>query len=280
MEQGKLDQAILEFNFVLAANPKEDRVRYYLGAAYVEKDAFDQAVSEFKKIPPESTLYADSRRNIALILRKQNKTEEAIRILEESIQAKPNDGDLYMILAAVYEKEDRLEKALSSLKKGLETNQNNVDIHFQLGALYDKMGDFGKMDVEMREVLRLNPNHADALNYLGYSYSDRGIHLEEALKLIQKAMELRPNMGYITDSLGWIYYKLGDYERAVIELEKANQLTPDDSTITEHLADGYLKLSRVEKAVEFYERALRLDPKPDQKERLQKKIKELKEKRK
>jgi tetratricopeptide (TPR) repeat protein len=103
--------------------------------------------------------------------------------------------------------------------------------------------------------------------------------LEEALKLIQKAIELKPDMGYITDSLGWVYYKLGDYERAVNELEKANQLTPDDSTITEHLADGYLKLSRTEKAIEFYEKALSLDPKPDQKERLQKKIKGLKEKR-
>jgi tetratricopeptide (TPR) repeat protein len=93
-------------------------------------------------------------------------------------------------------------------------------------------------------------------------------------------MELKPKMGYITDSLGWVYYKLGDYERAVTELEKANQLTPDDSTITEHLADSYLKLSRIEKTIEFYERALKLDPKPDQKERLQKKIKELKDQRK
>jgi pentatricopeptide repeat protein len=66
----------------------------------------------------------------------------------------------------------------------------------------------------------------------------------------------------------------------VTELEKANQLTPDDSTITEHLADSYLRLSRIEKAIEFYERALKLDPKPDQKETLQKKIKELKEKKK
>jgi tetratricopeptide (TPR) repeat protein len=64
-------------------------------------------------------------------------------------------------------------------------------------------------------------------------------------------MGLKPNMGYITDSLGWVYYKLGDYKRAVTELEKANQLTPDDSMITEHLADGYLKLSRVEKAIEY-----------------------------
>jgi tetratricopeptide (TPR) repeat protein len=167
---------------------------------------------------------------------------------------------------------------LATLKRGLEKNQNDEEIHFQAGALYDKIGDFDKMLAEMKEVLRLNPNHADALNYLGYSYSERGIHLEEALKLVQKAMELKPNMGYITDSLGWVYYKLGDYKKALTELEKANQLTPDDSTITEHLADSYLKLNRTEKAVEFYERALKLDPQPDQKERLQKKIKELKEK--
>jgi tetratricopeptide (TPR) repeat protein len=141
------------------------------------------------------------------------------------------------------------------------------------------MSDFDKMTAEMKEVLRLNPNHADALNYLGYSYSERGIHLDEALKLIQKAMALKPNMGYITDSLGWVYYKLGDYERAMTELERANQLTPDDSTISEHLADGYLKLNRIEKATEFYEKALKLDTNPDQKERLKKKIKELKEKK-
>jgi tetratricopeptide (TPR) repeat protein len=279
LEQGKLDQAILEFNIVLAANPKDDRVRYYLGAAYVEKDAFDQAISEFKKIPPESALFADSRRNILLILKKQNKMEEGIRIIEESIQAKPNEGDLYLLLAAVFENENQLEKALATLKKGLEKNQNDEEIHFQIGALYDKMQHFDKMDAEMKEVLRLNPNHADALNYLGYSYSERGIQLEEALKLIQKAMELKPNMSYITDSLGWVYYKLGNYEKAVTELEKANQLTPDDSTITEHLADVYVKLNRIEKAVEFYERALKLDPKSDQKERLQKKIQELKEKK-
>jgi tetratricopeptide (TPR) repeat protein len=87
-------------------------------------------------------------------------------------------------------------------------------------------------------------------------------------------------MGYITDSLGWIYLKLGDYERAMTELEKANQLTPDDPIITEHLADSYLKLNRIEKAIEFYEKAKKLDPKQDQMERLKNKIRELKEKKK
>jgi tetratricopeptide (TPR) repeat protein len=280
MEQGKLDQAILEFNFVLAAHPKDDRVRYYLGAAYVEKGALDQAISEFKKISPESDLFADSRRSIILILRKQNKLEEGIRILEESIQIKPNDGELYLILAALYEKEDQLQKALATLKNGLDRNKEDVDIHFQLGAIYDKLGYLEKMVAHMKEILRLSPDHADALNYLGYSYADRGIQLEEALELIQKAMALKPNMGYITDSLGWLYFKLGDYERARIELEKANQLTPDDPTITEHLADSYYKMHRIEKAIEFYEKALKLDPKPDQIERLKTKIKEYREKKK
>jgi len=91
---------------------------------------------------------------------------------------------------------------------------------------------------------------------------------------------LKPNMGYITDSLGWVYFKLGEYEKAVAELEKANQLTPDDPLITEHLADSYSKLNRVEKTIEFYEKAQKLDPKPDQMERLKNKIKELGEKKK
>jgi pentatricopeptide repeat protein len=92
-------------------------------------------------------------------------------------------------------------------------------------------------------------------------------------------MTIKPDMGYITDSLGWVYFKLGDYGKAVTELEKANQLTPDDPTVTEHLADGYSKLNRIEKAIEFYEKAQKLDPKPDQLERLKNKIKELKEKK-
>jgi tetratricopeptide (TPR) repeat protein len=199
--------------------------------------------------------------------------------MENAIKTKPKEANLYLILADLFEKENQLPKALAVLQKGLDQNRDSVDLLFQLGAFYDKMGEFEKMVTQMKEVLRLEPDHADALNYLGYSYADRGIRLEEALQLIQKAMSLKPNMGYITDSLGWLYFKLGQYEKAAVELEKANQLTPDDPTITEHLADSYFKLHRIEKAIELYEKALKLDPKPDQIERLKSKIKEGREKR-
>jgi Flp pilus assembly protein TadD len=184
-----------------------------------------------------------------------------------------------MILAALYEKENQLDKAQAVLLRGIQQDGNNPELRFQIGELYDKMGNFEKMETEMREALRLNPDYADALNYLGYSFAERGVRLQEALTLIQKAMALKPNQGYITDSLGWVYFKLGEYEKAVTELEKANQLTPDDSTITEHLADGYAKLNRVNKAIEAYDRALTLEPKPDQMERIKGKLKELKGKK-
>ena len=194
----------------LSTRPKDDRVRYYLGAAYVEKESLDQAIAELKKIPPESDLYADARRSIVLILSKQKKIDEAVRLMEESIQAKPKDADLYIILAALFEKENQLEKACGHASEGLSSRIRTMPTFISSsGALFDKQGNFEKMVAEMKEVLRLNPNHADALNYLGYSYAERGIHLEEALTLVQKAMDLKPNAGYITDSLGWVYYKLG-----------------------------------------------------------------------
>src|SRR4030043_393875 len=119
----------------------------------------DQAIAEFQKIPAGSNLFADSRRSIVLILSKQNRTEESICLMEESIQTKPKETDLYLILAALYEKGEHLPKALETLKKGLEQNSENIDLLYQLGALYDKMGDFEKMVAQMKEVLRVDPQH-------------------------------------------------------------------------------------------------------------------------
>jgi Flp pilus assembly protein TadD len=127
----------------------------------------------------------------------------------------------------------------------------------------------------MKSVIRKNPDHAEALNYLGYTYADRNVNLDEALELIQRALELKPESGYIVDSLGWVYYQKGDYERAIKELERAVAMTPDDPVINEHLGDGYLKLNKKAKALEAYKRALQLDPKVDQSKKLKEKIKAL-----
>jgi len=108
----------------------------------------------------------------------------------------------------------------------------------------------------MKTVIRLDPEHANALNYLGYTYAELGQNLDEAESLIKTALKQKPDDGYITDSLGWVYFKKGLFSQAVKLLETAVSLEPDDPTILEHLGDAYLKLDEKEKALQLYKRSL------------------------
>jgi len=128
----------------------------------------------------------------------------------------------------------------------------------------------------MRTVIRLDPKNANALNYLGYTYADLGTHLDEAEKLIKEALNYKPDDGYITDSLGWVYYKKGLYEKAVEMLERAVKLVPNDPIILEHLGDAYLKMNDRDKALEYYNRSLEHQKKD--KEKIEKKIQTLSKK--
>ncbi|MBF0525208.1 MAG: tetratricopeptide repeat protein, partial [Deltaproteobacteria bacterium] len=104
----------------------------------------------------------------------------------------------------------------------------------------------------------IDQNYSNALNYIGYTYAEQGIKLDEAEQLIKKAASLDPDNGYITDSLGWVYYQKGDLDKAQTQLERAYQLVNDDPTITEHLGDIYLKKGLHKKALEMYKKAVEL----------------------
>ena len=102
------------------------------------------------------------------------------------------------------------------------------------------------------------------LNYLGYSWVDQGINLERARKMIERAVELRPNDGYIVDSLGWVLYRMKDFDGAVRHLERAVELRPNDPTINDHLGDAYWRVGRYIEARFQWQRALALKPEEDQ----------------
>ena len=101
----------------------------------------------------------------------------------------------------------------------------------------------------MEKVLELQPDHAEALNYIGYTWADKNMHLEKALEYIFKANELKPDNGFIIDSLGWAYYRLGDFQQAVRELERSVELMPDDPHIFDHLGDVYRSLKKFPEAI-------------------------------
>ncbi len=125
----------------------------------------------------------------------------------------------------------------------------------------------------MQKIIELKPDHAAALNFVGYSWAEDKVHLDKALGYIQRAIELKPDNGYIRDSLGWVYFRLGRIGEAIKELEAAVRLSPDDPAILEHLGDVYLEAGRERQALETYRKALQLKPESeDERLRLAEKI--------
>jgi Flp pilus assembly protein TadD len=110
------------------------------------------------------------------------------------------------------------------------------------------------------------------LNYLGYSWVDRGVNLDEGLRMIKRSVEQRPDDGSIIDSLGWALYRTGNYEEAVKQLERAAELQPRDATISDHLGNVYWKLGRKNDAMSRWSRAKELKPEPDELSEIEEKL--------
>ncbi len=149
---------------------------------------------------------------------------------------------------------------MTAFQEGVQHNPSNPDLHFNLGTAYDKLNRFDDVVQAMTTALELDPEHADALNYLGYSYADRGINIEQALALTQRAVALKPNNGYYIDSLGWAFFKMGRLEDALKEIKRAATLVHDDPVIYEHLGEIYYKQDAIDQAIRAWQRSLQLDP--------------------
>ncbi|PIU56284.1 MAG: hypothetical protein COS89_06165, partial [Deltaproteobacteria bacterium CG07_land_8_20_14_0_80_38_7] len=147
-------------------------------------------------------------------------------------------------------------EAIEILKKGKRVLRKNENIVFLLGILYEKTKDRENAFSAMQAVLEINPSNPSALNYVGYSLLEKNKDFEKAKQMIQQASQLRPNDGYITDSLGWVFFKEGNNEEALKYLFKANLLSPNEPTILEHIGDVYFKINQQDKALEYYQKAI------------------------
>ena len=150
--------------------------------------------------------------------------------------------------------------AIKTFEQGLDRHPENVDLRFNLGTAYDKLGRFPDVVREMQTVLKLNSDHADALNYLGYSYADRGMNIDEAVTLTQRAVALKPNNGYYIDSLGWALFKMGRIQEALAEIKRAAELVKNDPVIFEHMGEIYLLQNDRDKAKQAWLRSIELNP--------------------
>jgi tetratricopeptide (TPR) repeat protein len=240
-----------------------------------------RAIELFKKAlgdrPDYLLLYAGHSR----ALERSGAKREAERVLREAVENHPSPV-LIEALAELYQRQDRTSEAVTLLVGALARNPNDEELLYSLGAAYQRNGEFDKSIAQMRLLLKVKPDHAAAMNFIGYSLVDKGKDLEEAERWVTRALELDPDSGAFLDSLGWLYFHRGEYQRAVDTLERAASLEPDEPLITEHLGDAYRRAAKNAKAGEAYRRALKaliaapeLQEHKDQKQSLERKLKML-----
>src|SRR5690606_39000892 len=149
-------------------------------------------------------------------------------------------------------------------------------LRYQLGAILERQERYDEAEHEFKILLEKDPEAANVLNYLGYMLADQGVRLREALQYLIKAVDLDPYNGAYLDSLGWVYFRLDDLEKAELYLQKANRMAGPDPVILEHLGDLYSKLGDRAKAREFYERSVSFAEEESDQKRVTRKLEDLK----
>jgi tetratricopeptide (TPR) repeat protein len=259
LEQKLPESAIRELRPLLEHPQLREKVRHYIALALEEKGDLKAAAREYQLVNRDSEHFIPARLRMAYLLYQQQETAQAHRILEEIRPLAPDREEIYLTLSYFYEKENQVEKALEILKEGLGQVQKPLEIHFRLAVLYDKQKNREESIRHIKQVLELEPANPEAQNFLGYSYAEAGIKLDEAENLIRDALQARPDSAHIIDSLGWVLFKKGQYDKAVAELEKASRLLPQDGTVAEHLGDAYFQQKRYQEALRLYKRATSLE---------------------
>ena len=256
IEQHKYDEAIQQLEEILAIEPNSDKITFYLGAVYEEMKNYSAAIASFQKVPTESTYFQEAIVHTAYLYKIGSEFDKAIETVENAIKANDSLPQLYAMLASLLDDTKQYSKALKLLEVAVEKFPQHTQLQFYLGSVQDRLGNRAETIVSMQRVLGMDQNHVQALNYLAYSYADQGKQLDEAEKLVRRALELQPNDGYILDTLGWVLYKKGRVNEAVRVLEAAYKIQPGESIIAEHLGDAYYHLQMPEKAKRLYIRAV------------------------
>ncbi|QND65863.1 tetratricopeptide repeat protein [Mesorhizobium loti] len=266
----------LYLQYALALKPDSDAALVQLAAVSEQLKDGEGAIALYRRIPATSPLKELSDLQLGLNLADLDRHEEAITHLKAFVDAHPNDMRAYLALGGVYSSKDDFRSAANLYDKAVEALKTptaaNWNIFYQRGIAYERLKEWPKAEPNFRRALELFPDQPQVLNYLGYSWVDMNTNLKEGLAMIQKAVDLRPSDGYIVDSLGWAYFRLGRFDDAVREMERAVSLKPEDPVLNDHLGDAYWRVGRKLEATFQWNQARDLKPDPDVLATLQQKL--------
>jgi tetratricopeptide (TPR) repeat protein len=275
--RGGEDLGLVYLQLALYLVPSHPLALLSLGDLYEAMKKPELANKIYERVPLSSPLQRNAQIQLALNLDTLEKTDEAKASLEKLIAANPNDLEAIMALGNVLRGRKQFAECADVYTKGVDTIQkpekSNWVIFYFRGICLERAKQWPKAEADLKKSLDLFPDQPHVLNYLGYSWIDQGVHLDDGMKMIKRAVEQRADDGYIVDSLGWAYYRLGNMEEAVKHLERAVELKPEDPTINDHLGDAYWRVGRGLEARFQWSHARDLKPEPEDLTKIEQKLK-------
>lgn len=275
--RGGEDLALVYLQLALYLQPNHSLALLSLADLYESVKKPKMAIKVYERVPANSPLKRNALIQQATDLDAVDRSDEGIKILQGVVAEDPRDLEAIMALGNIERGRKKFAECARTYGTGIDViteakdKPNWVYFYFR-GICEERSKQWARAEVDMRKALELQPEQPHVLNYLGYSWIDQGINLDEGMKMIRRAVDQRPDDGYIVDSLGWAYYRIGNYEEAVKNLERAIDLKPEDPTINDHLGDAYWRVGRTLEAKFQWAHARDLKPEADELPKIEAKL--------
>src|SRR5207302_10937524 len=275
--QGGEDLALVYLQLAIYLAPEQPLALLSLADLYENLKKPQLAIKAYQRVPEDSSLRRNAEIQLAVDLDALDRTEEAKSHLDKLVAARPNDQEAVVALGNLLRGRKQFKACGDVYSKGIDMiskpDKQNWLIFYFRGICYERSKQWDRAEADLKKALELYPDQPHVLNYLGYSWVDQGINLDDGMRMIRRAVDQRPDDGYIVDSLGWAFYRIGNYDEAVKNLERAVELKAEDPTINDHLGDAYWRGGRVPEAQFQWSHARDLKPEPDDLKRIDEKLK-------
>lgn len=244
-------------------DPGHDEARLLIAGMLRDLKRYSDSSNVLMEVPREAPFSWRARIARADNLIDMKMDEAAIALLEEMATERPEEIDALLKIGDIMRARSRFEEGTEIYDRAFARigadHPDRWRLHYFRGITLERSKRWPEAEADFLAALEMNPENPYVLNYLGYSWIDQGINIKRATEMVQRAVDQRQNDGYIVDSLGWAYYRVGRFEEAVTQLERAVQLRPEDPVINDHLGDAYWRVGRHREARFQWTRALSLD---------------------
>ncbi|MFN3209984.1 MAG: tetratricopeptide repeat protein [Roseovarius sp.] len=258
------------------------RVAHYLNPDHVDSilmsaelleslERYDLATQTYKSVPRDHPAFTAAEMGRAESLRRADRMDAAIEVLDQLRESHPELPLVHVAAADLYRQTEKYDQAVTAYGNAItllgDPQPEHWFVYYARAISNERKGQWEAAEADFRKALELNPEHPQVLNYLGYSLVEKQQKLDEALGMIERAVEAQPDSGYIVDSLGWVLYRLGRYDESIVHMERAAELMPVDPVVNDHLGDVLWAVGREIEARFQWRRALSFvnkeDPSPD-----------------